>query len=140
MEQLSDASSYCQHLKSLSDQLVKVGAPVSNEYLVLQPISVLIDAYVVVWSHICHANSLSCFYKAFSMIIFEETTLLKKVSSPTKNSYLMVFHIDSSVDYTSFCPNCGGINNNHGGRSNGRIHHGRGRGWNNGHGGVRAPY
>jgi len=35
MKQFTDASSYCQHIKSLSDQLSNVGAPISNERMVL---------------------------------------------------------------------------------------------------------
>ena len=50
MEDFADASSYCQHLKSLSDQLSNVGAPVSNERLVLQLLSGLTDAYAGVGS------------------------------------------------------------------------------------------
>lgn len=36
MENLSDASSYCKHLKSLANQLFNVDAPVTNDRLVLQ--------------------------------------------------------------------------------------------------------
>lgn len=35
MEQFSNTSSYCQYLKSLSDQVANVGAPVLIEHLVL---------------------------------------------------------------------------------------------------------
>jgi len=64
MEQFYDASSYRQHLKSLSDQLSNVGAPVSNERLVLQLISGLTDAYATVGSQIRHSDTLPPFYKA----------------------------------------------------------------------------
>ena len=72
MEQFPDASTYCQHLKSLSDQLSNVGAPVFNERLVLQLISGLTDAHATVGSQIRHGDSLPSFYKARSMIILEQ--------------------------------------------------------------------
>lgn len=62
IEQFPDASTYCQHLKSLGDQLSNVGAPVSNERLVLQLISGLTDAYATVGSQIRHSDSLPPFY------------------------------------------------------------------------------
>ncbi|KAG6763450.1 hypothetical protein POTOM_030866 [Populus tomentosa] len=77
MENFTDASSYCQHLKSLSDQLANVGAPVSNERLVLQLLSGLTDAYSNIGSQIRHGDSLPLFYKARSMLLLTrvDTTL-----------------------------------------------------------------
>jgi len=63
MEQFPEAFTYCQHLKSLSDQLSNVGAPVSNERLVLQLNYGLTDAYATVGSQIRHGESLPPFYK-----------------------------------------------------------------------------
>jgi conjugal transfer/entry exclusion protein len=139
MEQFSDASSYCQHLKSLSDQLANVGTPISNERLVLQLISGLTDAYAAVGSQIRHADTLPQFYKARSMIILEETALQKKVSNSVDNTALMASNNETSTDGSSSRPNRGGSNNNHGGRSNGRGHRGRGRGRNHGRGRGRFP-
>jgi hypothetical protein len=139
MEQFSDASSYCQHLKSLSDQLANVGTPISNERLVLQLISGLTDAYATVGSQIRHADTLPQFYKARSMLILEETALSKKVSNSVNNTALMASNNDASIDHSSSRPNRGGSNNNRGGRSNGRGYRGRGRGRNNGRGGGRYP-
>nr|GLL31546.1 hypothetical protein D5086_0000195000 [Ipomoea trifida] len=82
MEQFTDASSYCQHLKTLADQLSNVGAPVSNNRLVLQLVSGLTDAYATVGSQIRHEDPLPLFYKARSMIILEETAMAKKIASP----------------------------------------------------------
>nr|GMD19320.1 E3 ubiquitin-protein ligase BRE1-like 2 isoform X1 [Ipomoea batatas] len=82
MEQFTDASSYCQHLKTLADQLSNVGAPVSNNRLVLQLVSGLTDAYAMVGSQIRHEDPLPLFYKARSMIILEETAMAKKIASP----------------------------------------------------------
>lgn len=71
MGRLYGASSHCHHLKSLSDQLSNVRALVSNERRVLQLISDLKDAYVIVGSQIRHNNSLPLFYKAQSMSILK---------------------------------------------------------------------
>lgn len=76
MENFSNASSYCQHLKSLVDQLSNiVGAPVTNDRLVLQLVSRLND----VDTQIGHGNSLPIFYKACSIIVLEETARLKRI-------------------------------------------------------------
>lgn len=45
MENFSNASVYCQRLKSLADQLKNVGAPVSDSRLVLQLVSGLTAPY-----------------------------------------------------------------------------------------------
>ncbi|CAJ2672156.1 unnamed protein product [Trifolium pratense] len=140
MEQFSDASSYCQHLKSLFDQMANVGTSISKERLVLQLISGLTDAYAAVGSQIRHAAILPDFYKARSMIILEETALQKKVSNSVDNTALMASNNETSADHTSSRPNRGGSNNNHGGRSNGRGHRGRGRGQNHGRGGDDQWY
>ncbi|XP_039689004.1 uncharacterized protein [Medicago truncatula] len=86
MEQFSDASSYCQHIKSLSDQLSNVGAPVSNERMVLQLIYGLSDAYATVGSQIRHSEILPPFYKARSMVVLEETAMAKRTQNNIDNS------------------------------------------------------
>lgn len=45
MEDFPNVSAYCQRLKELSDQLKNVGAPVSNNRLVLQIVAGLSEAY-----------------------------------------------------------------------------------------------
>jgi len=136
MEQFPNASTYCQHLKALSDQLSNVGAPVSNERLVLQLISGLTDAYATVGSQIRHGDSLPHFYKARSMIILEETTKAKKAATTVDNSVFLTSHDDYASASTGNNRN-NNNNNSHGsnprgGRNNGRG--GRGRGRSNGRG------
>ncbi|GAU34233.1 hypothetical protein TSUD_210150 [Trifolium subterraneum] len=92
MEQFPDAAAYCQHLKSLSDQLSNVSAPVSEERLVLQLISGLTEAYATVGSQIRHKDSLPPFYKARSMIILEETAKAKKTAVSTEPSAFISYH------------------------------------------------
>lgn len=45
MEDFPDTSAYCQHLKTLADQLKNIGAPVSNNRHVLQMVSGLTESY-----------------------------------------------------------------------------------------------
>lgn len=101
MEQFPNASSYCQHLKTLSDQLSNVGAPVSNERLVLQLISGLTDAYAAVGSQIRHGETLPPFYKARSMIVLEETAKAQKAATVTDNSAFLASQDVSTVNNSS---------------------------------------
>jgi len=93
MKQFPDASSYCQHIKSLSNQLSNVGAPVSNERVVLQLVSGLFDAYATVGSKTCHSEILPPFYKAQPMVVLEETTLSKHTQNNTNNFGLLLLRI-----------------------------------------------
>jgi hypothetical protein len=122
MEQFSNASSYCQHLKSLSDQLSNVGAPVSNERLVLQLISGLTDAYATVGSQIRHGDTLPPFYKARSMIVLEETARAKKAATITDNSAFLASQ-DSVVNDSSSHKNHNNTHssNNNGGRTSNNV-------------------
>lgn len=52
MENFDDASSYCQHLKLLADQLSNIGLLVTNDRLVLQLVAGLTDAYANVGTQI----------------------------------------------------------------------------------------
>ncbi|KAJ9536884.1 hypothetical protein OSB04_029617 [Centaurea solstitialis] len=95
MAHFADASSYCQHLKSLSDQLSNVGAPVSNERLVLQLVSGLTEPYANVGSQIRHGDSLPPFYKARSMLVLEETARAKKAENSDDSSALLMTNDDN---------------------------------------------
>lgn len=90
IEQFSDASTYCQHLKSLLDHLSNVKARVSNERLV-QLFSGLTDPYATVYSQIHHGDSLPPFYKARSMIILEEMT--KEKNKKIISTTLILYHL-----------------------------------------------
>lgn len=115
MEQFPDASTYCQHLKSLSDQLSNVGAPVSNERLILQLIYGLTDVYATVGSQIRHGDSLPPFYKARSMIILEETAKAKKAENSSSNS-AFVSSLDDNAASTTLTQQRNNRNNNGVGR------------------------
>lgn len=132
MEQFSDASSYCQHIKSLFDQLANVGAPVSNERMVLQLVSGLSEAYDTVGSQIRHSDTLPPFYKARSMVVLEETACAKRTAVTTANSTFLAAQEDNnSGNSPSHRPNRNNNSNNgsRGGRGgSGNNHGGRGRG------------
>ncbi|GAU34372.1 hypothetical protein TSUD_217120 [Trifolium subterraneum] len=138
MEKFPDASSYCQHLKSLSDQLSNVGAPVSDERLVLQLISGLTDAYATVGSQIRHGNSLALFYKARSMIILEETAIAKRAIHSTENTAFIASHDEAPSARNNTNRNSRNNNNTRGGRNRGRGGRDRGRG--SGRGGGRTQH
>ncbi|GAA0139376.1 transmembrane signal receptor [Lithospermum erythrorhizon] len=89
MSDFPSASAYCQRLKNLADQLRNIGAPVPDNRLVLQLVSGLIDAYNGVGTLIRQSSPLSKFYNARSMLILEESSLVKKnIISNSPNSML----------------------------------------------------
>ncbi|GAA0148412.1 hypothetical protein LIER_07862 [Lithospermum erythrorhizon] len=89
MSDFSSASTYCQRLKDLADQLRNVGTPVPDNRLVLQLVSGLTDAYNGVSTLIRQSSTLPKFYNARSMLISEESGLAKKnIISNSPNSML----------------------------------------------------
>ncbi|GAA0165854.1 hypothetical protein LIER_21148 [Lithospermum erythrorhizon] len=78
MADFPSASAYCQRLKSLADQLKNVGAPVSNNRLVLQMVSGLMEAYNGVGTHLRQSTPLPSVSKACSMVILEESNFAKQ--------------------------------------------------------------
>ncbi|XP_006358456.2 uncharacterized protein [Solanum tuberosum] len=80
MEDFPSVSAYCQHLKSLSDQLKNVGSPVDNNILVLQLVSGLTKPYKGVATLIRQRDPLPQFYPAHSMLTLEEAGLAKKAT------------------------------------------------------------
>ncbi|GAU10888.1 hypothetical protein TSUD_424610, partial [Trifolium subterraneum] len=85
MEDFPNVSAYCQRLKQLSDQLKNVGAPVSEQRLVLQLVSGLTEPYRGVATLIRQSKPLPLFLEARSMLTLEEFGLAKmhSTSSPT---------------------------------------------------------
>ncbi|XP_058785050.1 uncharacterized protein LOC131659958 [Vicia villosa] len=144
MEQFFDAASYYQHIKSLSDQLSNVDAPVSNERMVLQLVSGLSDDYAIVGSQIRHSNILPPFYKSRSMVVLEEMECAKRTKITAVNSTFLVAQEENNSDYSSsHRPNRNYSNNNggRGGRGGSRHNRGsRGRGRGGGRGGRFHNY
>ncbi|CAH1414481.1 unnamed protein product [Lactuca virosa] len=73
LESFSNVSAYCQELKTLSDQLTNVDAPVSNDRLVLQLINGLGDKFESLATILQQSTPLPDFYTARSKLIPEET-------------------------------------------------------------------
>lgn len=90
MEDFPNASAYCQRLKMLADQLKNVGAPVSNNRLVLQMVAGLTEAYNGVGTLLRQRDPLPLFYQARSMLVLEEAGLSKKASMNSSTSALVV--------------------------------------------------
>lgn len=88
MAAFSNVSAYCQRLKTLSDQLRDVGAPVNNHRLVLQLISGLTDAYRGVATLIRQSNPLPSFSQARSMLTLEESGMAKMPVTEPPAAYL----------------------------------------------------
>ncbi|KAI3518343.1 hypothetical protein L1887_06963 [Cichorium endivia] len=92
MEDFSSASAYCQRLKVLADQLKNVGAPVSNDRLVLQMVAGLTEAYSNVGTLLRQTNPLPQFYQARSMLCLEEAGLKKtSQNSPTPTAMPAIY-------------------------------------------------
>ncbi|XP_010692738.1 uncharacterized protein LOC104905799 [Beta vulgaris subsp. vulgaris] len=99
MEDFSNASAYCQRLKMLADQLKNVRSPISNNWLVLQLVARLTDAYNGVGTLLHQSNPLPKFYQARSMLVLEEAGFAKKASvgfSPSAN--VMAYNDDTISD------------------------------------------
>ncbi|KAL3622133.1 hypothetical protein CASFOL_033544 [Castilleja foliolosa] len=146
LDNFANVSSYSQALKSLSDQLSNVGAPISNERLVLQLISGLNEQFDGVAMLLQQTTPLPEFYEARSKLILEETrkskqasnasatadtallSAAKKSSGPTSaNSHPTPQHPPYGSDNSAQYSNNGGRGQNGRGRGRGRGK-GRGRG------------
>ncbi|KAH0776023.1 hypothetical protein KY290_007434 [Solanum tuberosum] len=86
MEDFPSVSAYCQHLKSLSDQLKNVGSLVNNNRLVLQLVSGLTEPYKGVATLIRQRDPLTQFYQTHSMLTLEEADLAKKAAHSSSSA------------------------------------------------------
>ncbi|XP_073223430.1 uncharacterized protein [Cicer arietinum] len=137
MEDFPIASAYCQRLKMISDQLKNIGAPVSNQRLVLQLISGLTDAYKGVGTLIRQSNPLPQFYQARSMLTLEEASLIKMAATGAQAAMIAAQPKDlTEASYSTDNrdnkknSNRNSANKNRGSydRNGGRGHRGGGRG------------
>ncbi|KAK9093113.1 hypothetical protein Syun_028024 [Stephania yunnanensis] len=114
MEHFPNASTYCQRFKSPADQLKNVGAPVSDNRLVLQLVSGLTAPYRGVGTMIRQSNPLPPFYQARSMLTLEESGLAKEATMASDS----VMIATSNEDNSSFVQS-------HTGQGKGQQHSGR---------------
>ncbi|XP_074270687.1 uncharacterized protein LOC141594577 [Silene latifolia] len=122
MDNYPNISAYCQALKMLADQLANVGAPVSNNRLVLQLVAGLSEGYDGVATIIQQSDPLPAFYKARSMLTLEETRR-NKVTSVTTDSALVVTNTNQNDNSSAHSSS----NNSRGG-NNSRSYNNKGRG------------
>eukprot|EP00256_Glycine_max_P053583 XP_014620240.1 uncharacterized protein LOC106795331 [Glycine max] len=100
MEAFSSVSTYCQYLKSLSDQLKNVDFPVDNNRLVLQLVSGLTEPYKGVTTLIRQSDPLPQFYQARSMLVFKESDLKKAAQTPS--SAMVACDSDKSQEMSDY--------------------------------------
>ena len=141
LDNFANVSAYCQELKVIVDQLSNVGAPVSNDRLVLQLIAGLNESYDGVATIIQQNDPLPAFYEARSKIILEETRKMKQATAAATSSGTALV-TSTAVPNASKPSNNGGTNtrgsgSNTRGRGGGRGNTNRGRG-NNGRGRGRG--
>jgi len=98
MDNYPNASSYCQALKLIAEQLGNVGAPVSEDRLVLRLVTGLSSAYDSLVTIIQQLDPLSSFYKARTMLTLEETRRHKNTGAESA-----LLHTQSDV--SSATPN-----------------------------------
>ncbi|XP_010669701.1 uncharacterized protein LOC104886870 [Beta vulgaris subsp. vulgaris] len=132
MEDFPNASSYCQRLKMLADQLKNVGAPVSNNRLVLQMVAGLTEAYSGVGTLLRQSDPLPPFYQARSMLVLEEARLSKKVGG----AVMVANAVESSLENGS--PNRGSNSGKKGQKGSKNEKKGGGGGHRNSGGGYRG--
>ncbi|XP_065865686.1 uncharacterized protein [Euphorbia lathyris] len=130
LDNFTDISSYCQHLKSLSDQLSNVDCPVTNDHIVLQLTSGLTNAYDTIGTQIRHGDPLPPFHKARSMLIPEETAKSRKNSPSTEPIALIASSVDPAAapshQHTARPVHQRTTSSYRGGRHGGRNYRGRG--------------
>ncbi|KAL7603754.1 hypothetical protein Lser_V15G15379 [Lactuca serriola] len=95
LEYFPNVSAYCQELKTLSNQLSNVDAPVSKDRLVLQLIAGLGEKYENIATHLQQTFPLPDFYTARSKLILEETR--KAHIATTSSTALLVATKKASV-------------------------------------------
>ncbi|GAU33271.1 hypothetical protein TSUD_279450 [Trifolium subterraneum] len=82
----SEEASYCNRIKTLSDQLTNVDSLVTNTHLLLKMISGLTDAYAGFVTVIQQNDSPPTFDAARSCLELEETTMLQRAARESNNS------------------------------------------------------
>ncbi|XP_071734634.1 uncharacterized protein [Rutidosis leptorrhynchoides] len=116
IDNFPDASSYCQELKILADQLGNVGPAIEEDRLVLQLVTGLNESYASLRSIITHREKLPSFYEARSMLILEETHAQKLATQA------------ASTDATALVSSTGATNQPPYNNSSNRSSTNRGRG------------
>ncbi|XP_076924824.1 uncharacterized protein LOC143587408 [Bidens hawaiensis] len=88
LDNLSNASAYCQELKLLADQLSDVDAPVDDTKLVMQLITGLNEQYESFASLLSNTKPLPTFYEARSQLLYEADRKAQFVAAATNIALL----------------------------------------------------
>ncbi|XP_060182755.1 uncharacterized protein LOC132612657 [Lycium barbarum] len=127
-----NALAYCQRLKTLADQPKSVGAPVTDNRLVLQLVVGLTEAYKNVGTHIRQSKPLPPFSEARSSLCLEEKALAE-MNDDSPAAMVAASHREfddsASLDNSSHSHHNRGKNNhkNRGSGGGGGNRHGSGR-------------
>ncbi|XP_074306165.1 uncharacterized protein LOC141641402 [Silene latifolia] len=138
MDAYPTASAYCQALKMLADQLANVGAPITEERLILRLVAGISSGYSQVATIIQQRDPLPSFYQARSMLTLEEARQ-QKTAPPTSETALLASANDNRAENRSDNGSHSGDNNRNN-QNNNRNKGGRGknyRGKNGGGGGSK---
>lgn len=133
IDDFPNASAFCQELKMLADQLSNVGAPVSNQRLVLQLIAGLNENYDGVATILQQSNPLPPFYEARSRLILEETRKAKRAATAAATADTALLTTGSPQDNTKGSSS-GSLSNSHNNGQQRGSHRGNNKGRNNGKG------
>lgn len=137
MEDFPTASAFCQRLKELSDQLKNVGAPVTNNRLVLQLVSGLTASYNGVATLIRQSDPLPPFYQARSMLTLEEAGFAKQATVAAGTALVACEYSASPSPSDVSRPSHGSAQKQNQNKRNGGKNRGGHRG--GGHGGGGRP-
>jgi len=85
----STTSIYCNRLKSLADQLSNVGAPVSDQHLVLRLLVGLTEGYAGFVTVMQQKDNLPSFAIACSRLKLEETMIQERVARASGSTALL---------------------------------------------------
>ncbi|WVZ17679.1 hypothetical protein V8G54_010661 [Vigna mungo] len=85
----SSISAYCNHLKSLADQLSNVGAPFSDQRLVLRLLAGLTEAYASFVTVMQQKDELPNFATTCSRLKMEETTIKERATRESGSTTLL---------------------------------------------------
>ncbi|XP_060200746.1 uncharacterized protein LOC132629018 [Lycium barbarum] len=141
MREFPNASAYCQRLKTLANQLKSVGAPVTDNRLVLQLVAGLTEAYKNVGTYIRQSKPLPPFSEARSSLCLKEKALAEMHDDSPKamvDASQREFDDSASLENLSHSHHHRGKNNHKNRGSGGGKKAGGGRGSGGGSGSRRV--
>ena len=93
----SSVSSYCQNLKSLSDQLKNADSPINNNRLVLQLVSGLTEPYKGLVTFIRQRYPLPYFIRPIQYSLLKRPTLIRRWHIDTYQPWWLVIRMTHMI-------------------------------------------